>query len=74
MERQVKCVNKRDVNNPRSIPLNAPFYGIRKEVICLGVIYSPLTIDWEAILEGTETQFRIGSHNTLWEEYKEIVV
>ena len=31
-------------------------------------------IDWEAILAGTETQFRIGSHNTLWEEYKEIVV
>jgi patatin-like phospholipase/acyl hydrolase len=31
-------------------------------------------IDWEAILAGTETRFRIGSHNTLWEQYKEIVV
>ena len=27
-------------------------------------------IDWEAILSGTETQFRIGSTNTLWEQYK----
>jgi hypothetical protein len=27
-------------------------------------------IDWEAILAGTETEFRIGSHNTLWEQYK----
>lgn len=27
-------------------------------------------IDWEAILAGTETQFRIGSTNTLWEQYK----
>ncbi|HEX6269898.1 MAG TPA: patatin-like phospholipase family protein [Anaerolineales bacterium] len=27
-------------------------------------------IDWEAILAGTETTFRIGSHNTLWEQYK----
>ncbi|HJR81603.1 MAG TPA: patatin-like phospholipase family protein [Anaerolineales bacterium] len=27
-------------------------------------------IDWEAILAGTETRFRIGSHNTLWEQYK----
>ena len=27
-------------------------------------------IDWEAILAGTETQFRIGGHNTLWEQYK----
>ena len=26
-------------------------------------------IDWEAILAGTETHFRIGSHNTLWEQY-----
>jgi patatin-like phospholipase/acyl hydrolase len=31
-------------------------------------------IDWEAILAGTETRFRIGSDNTLWEQYKEIVV
>ena len=30
-------------------------------------------IDWEAILAGTETRFRIGSHNTLWEQYKEQV-
>ena len=44
--------------------------GIRKEVICLGVIYSPLTIDWEAILARTENQFRIGSDNTLSEQYK----
>jgi patatin-like phospholipase/acyl hydrolase len=28
------------------------------------------TIDWEAILAGTETRFRIGSENTLWEQYK----
>ena len=27
-------------------------------------------IDWEAILAGTETRFRIGSQNTLWEQYK----
>ena len=27
-------------------------------------------IDWEAILAGTETRFRIGSTNTLWEQYK----
>jgi patatin-like phospholipase/acyl hydrolase len=27
-------------------------------------------IDWEAILAGRETQFRIGSTNTLWEQYK----
>ena len=27
-------------------------------------------IDWEAILAGTETIFRIGGHNTLWEQYK----
>jgi len=31
-------------------------------------------IDWEAILAGTETQFRIGSTNTLWEQYKVQVV
>ena len=31
-------------------------------------------IDWEAILAGTETRFRIGSDNTLWEQYKEQVV
>jgi patatin-like phospholipase/acyl hydrolase len=30
-------------------------------------------IDWEAILAGTETHFRIGSTNTLWEQYKEQV-
>jgi hypothetical protein len=30
-------------------------------------------IDGEAILAGTETCFRIGSHNTLWEQYKEKV-
>jgi patatin-like phospholipase/acyl hydrolase len=30
-------------------------------------------IDWEAILAGTETQFRIGSTNTLWEQYKVVV-
>jgi patatin-like phospholipase/acyl hydrolase len=28
-------------------------------------------IDWEAILAGTEIRFRIGSDNTLWEQYKE---
>lgn len=28
------------------------------------------TIDWEAILAGTETQFRIDGTNTLWEQYK----
>ena len=28
-------------------------------------------IDWEAILAGTDTRFRIGSKNTLWEQYKE---
>ena len=28
------------------------------------------TIDWEAILAGTNTKFRIGSTNTLWEQYK----
>ncbi len=27
-------------------------------------------IDWKAILAGTETQFRIDSRNTLWEQYK----
>lgn len=27
-------------------------------------------IDWEAILAGTDTRFRIGSTNTLWEQYK----
>jgi len=27
-------------------------------------------IDWEAILAGTETRFRIGHNNTLWEQYK----
>ncbi len=27
-------------------------------------------IDWEAILAGTETQFRIDGTNTLWEQYK----
>jgi patatin-like phospholipase/acyl hydrolase len=27
-------------------------------------------IDWQAILSGTETRFRIDSHNTLWEQYK----
>jgi hypothetical protein len=31
-------------------------------------------IDWEAILAGTETKFRIGSTNTLWEQYKVEVV
>ncbi len=28
------------------------------------------TIDWEAILAGAETQFRIDGTNTLWEQYK----
>jgi patatin-like phospholipase/acyl hydrolase len=28
------------------------------------------TIDWEAILAGTETRFRIDRYNTLWEQYK----
>jgi len=32
------------------------------------------TIDWEAILAGTDTRFRIGSQNTLWEQYKVQVV
>jgi patatin-like phospholipase/acyl hydrolase len=27
-------------------------------------------IDWEAILAGTATRFRIGSNNTLWDQYK----
>lgn len=27
-------------------------------------------IDWEAILAGAESKFRIGSTNTLWEQYK----
>jgi uncharacterized protein len=27
-------------------------------------------IDWEAILAGTDTQFRIRKNNTLWEQYK----
>jgi patatin-like phospholipase/acyl hydrolase len=27
-------------------------------------------IDWDAILAGTETRFRIGRANTLWEQYK----
>lgn len=27
-------------------------------------------IDWEAILAGTETRFRIGNANTLWEQYR----
>jgi uncharacterized protein len=27
-------------------------------------------IDWEAILAGRETEFRVGSHNTLWKQYK----
>jgi hypothetical protein len=31
-------------------------------------------IDWEAILTGTDTRFRIGSHNTLWEQYKVNVI
>lgn len=31
-------------------------------------------IDWEAILAGTETHFRIGSDNTRWEQYKVQVV
>ena len=28
------------------------------------------TIDWEAILAGTEVRFRIDGTNTLWEQYK----
>jgi patatin-like phospholipase/acyl hydrolase len=32
------------------------------------------TIDWEAILAGKETRFRIGRQNTLWEQYKVNVV
>lgn len=31
-------------------------------------------IDWQAILAGTETKFKIGKHNTLWEQYKVRVV
>ena len=31
-------------------------------------------IDWEAILAGTDTQFRIRSDNTLWEQYKQQVI
>lgn len=31
-------------------------------------------IDWEAILAGTDTNFRIGSTNTLWEQYKATVL
>lgn len=31
-------------------------------------------IDWGAILAGTETQFRIAHHNTLWEQYKVRVI
>ena len=31
-------------------------------------------IDWEAILAGTDTVFRIGSNNTLWEQYKQRVI
>ena len=27
-------------------------------------------IDWEAILAGTDTRFRIGNANSLWEQYK----
>lgn len=27
-------------------------------------------IDWEAILSGTETRFRLGPTNTLWEQYR----
>jgi uncharacterized protein len=27
-------------------------------------------IDWEAILAGSDTEFRVGSHNTLWKQYK----
>jgi hypothetical protein len=30
-------------------------------------------IDWEAILAGTATRFRITGDNTLWEQYKEEV-
>ena len=28
-------------------------------------------IDWEAILAGTDTTFRIGDHNTLWQQYRQ---
>ena len=31
-------------------------------------------IDWEAILAGTDTIFRIRSNNTLWEQYKQSVI
>lgn len=31
-------------------------------------------IDWEAILAGTATRFRIGGQNTLWEQYKVQVI
>jgi len=31
-------------------------------------------IDWEAILAGTETRFRISGNNTLWEQYKVPVI
>jgi patatin-like phospholipase/acyl hydrolase len=31
-------------------------------------------IDWEAILAGTDTTFRIRSDNTLWEQYKQRVI
>jgi len=31
-------------------------------------------IDWNAILAGTETRFRIDSNNTLWEQYKVQVI
>jgi patatin-like phospholipase/acyl hydrolase len=31
-------------------------------------------IDWQAILSGTETRFRIGNNNTLWEQYKVQVI
>jgi hypothetical protein len=31
-------------------------------------------IDWEAILGGRETRFRIGNNNTLWDQYKEPVL
>jgi hypothetical protein len=32
------------------------------------------TIDWEAILAGTDIRFRIKSTNTLWEQYKQEVL
>jgi hypothetical protein len=28
-------------------------------------------IDWEAILAGTDTTFRIGTHKTLWHQYRQ---